>query len=616
MIEELKQTDTECVLDIELYPNYFLVMFYFPNSDKFVWFTPEQFDRDMIRAILANFTVYTFNGNKYDIPVLFTALLRKSTVKALFKLGGDLIFGEERPWRIYRDLGKESVDNIIIDHVDLIEVAFGKSSLKTYAGRIHAPYMQDLPYDPHTVLDDKQKEDVRVYCCNDCRNTWFLRQSLNGALELRVQLGQMYATDLRSLSDAQIAEAVISREMFWHHGMNCDVPSYDEDYSFYYDAPDYMKFETETMNNVFELIKSTEFRLNENGKVSMPASISKLKIKIGNTTYKLGIGGLHSTEKKQTLRESNRHIIVDRDVESYYPNIILNNRYAPEHLGSAFLDVYGGIVARRIAAKHSGDKVTANTLKITINGSFGKFGSPYSFLFAPKLLIQTTITGQLSLLMLIERLELAGFSVMSGNTDGIVTLIERDRKDEFDAIVSKWEFDTRFKTEETQYKALFSRDVNSYMAVKMNGSVKRKGAYAPSIDNDGVFSLAKNPAGQIIADAVEAYIANDTPIEDTVLACKDIRKFVFVRKVDGGCLDQNGEMIGKVVRWYQGKGEFGHFKYAERNAKVPSSDGAVALMYMTNDTFPDDIDYGWYISQAKQIVGKQFHQPVQLDFFD
>jgi DNA polymerase elongation subunit (family B) len=64
--------------------------------------------------------------------------------------------------------------------------------------------------------------------------------------------------------------------------------------------------------------------------------------------------------------------------------------------------------------------IEAEGLKITINGSFGKLGSVWSILFAPDLLIQTTITGQLALLMLIHRLERKGIPVVSGNTDGII----------------------------------------------------------------------------------------------------------------------------------------------------------------------------------------------------
>lgn len=61
------------------------------------------------------------------------------------------------------------------------------------------------------------------------------------------------------------------------------------------------------------------------------------------------------------------------------------------------------------------------TFKIVLNGTFGKLGSKYSFLYSPNLMIQVTITGQLALLMLIEALEAAGISVVSANTDGIVS---------------------------------------------------------------------------------------------------------------------------------------------------------------------------------------------------
>ncbi|KKS65278.1 MAG: hypothetical protein UV34_C0020G0001, partial [Parcubacteria group bacterium GW2011_GWB1_42_6] len=43
-------------------------------------------------------------------------------------------------------------------------------------------------------------------------------------------------------------------------------------------------------------------------------------------------------------------------------------------------------------------------------------------------MIQVTITGQLALLMLIERLELCGVPVISANTDGLVVECPRDRR--------------------------------------------------------------------------------------------------------------------------------------------------------------------------------------------
>ena len=75
------------------------------------------------------------------------------------------------------------------------------------------------------------------------------------------------------------------------------------------------------------------------------------------------------------------------------------------------MNIYQSIVKRRLEAKAKGDTVTADSLKITVNGSFGKFGSKYSFLYSPDLLINTTLTGQLTLLMLIEMITLAGGTV-------------------------------------------------------------------------------------------------------------------------------------------------------------------------------------------------------------
>src|SRR5665648_505827 len=112
--------------------------------------------------------------------------------------------------------------------------------------------------------------------------------------------------------------------------------------------------------------------------------------------------------------------LIDKDCTSYYPSIILGLRLYPTHMGDCFLEVYETIVNKRLEAKRNKDKVVANALKITINGSFGKLGSKYSNLYAPDLLIQVTLTGQLALLMLIEMIEGIGISIVSGNTDGIV----------------------------------------------------------------------------------------------------------------------------------------------------------------------------------------------------
>lgn len=284
--------------------------------------------------------------------------------------------------------------------------------------------------------------------------------------------------------------------------------------------------------------------------------------------------------------------------------------------------------------------------KIQINGTFGKTGSPYSILFAPEMLIQTTLTGQLSLLMLIEWHESYGIRIVSANTDGIVMKCPRDKLHISEGLVAEWEARTGLKMEETRYRAVYSRDVNNYFAVKHDGEVKRKGEYSKAGLNE-----KKNPDVEICSDAVAEYLANGTPLAQTIFTCRDIRKFVTIQKVNGGgvkmwghgpdknalvrdmepTLIANGwtkegrkyrkgdavtdartayascfapqlpEYLGKVVRWYYGTRSPGPIVYASNGNTVSLSYGARPCMTLPDD-FPDDIDYDWYIHKANDIL--------------
>lgn len=331
----------------------------------------------------------------------------------------------------------------------------------------------------------------------------------------------------------------------------------------------------------------------------LPESLSEAEIRINDGVYRLGIGGLHSSESSVAHLADDEYVLIDRDVTSYYPAIIIGQNLHPPQMGKAFQQVYKRIVARRIEAKRVGNKVEADSLKITINGSFGKFGSKWSALFAPQLMIQTTITGQLSLLMLIEALELEGIQVVSANTDGIVIKCRRSDLDFCHEIIRWWERRTGYQTEETEYRALYSRDVNNYIAIKPDGSVKRKGAYADP-------GMMKNPSNVVCSDAVVAFLRDGTPINKFIRQCDDIRKFVTVRTVQGGALDQQGNYLGKAIRWYYSTEVEGVITYAQPTAKgtykkVSRTDGARPLMTLP-DEFPKDVDYQWYINEARSIL--------------
>jgi hypothetical protein len=611
---QAKVNGEKLLFDVESYWNYFLVSFRSFHTGHVVCFEMGQdgyINKEKLNWIMHNFTLVGFNSDNYDVPMIALAIAGKTC--AQIKAATNKIIVEE--WRPYEVLKSYKVKQLKeIEHIDLIEVAPLQASLKIYGGRLHVPKMQDLPFPPETILSTEQMAIIRWYNINDLSQTAFLYQALQEQISLRESMSMRYGLDLRSHSDAQVAEAVIGHEITKINNARPQKPVIPPGTVYYYKVPQFIQFETPLMNAALDIVRRAKFIVEEHGAVGLPKEIAKLQLQIADNRYTMGIGGLHSTETKVAYIAGDDTIIVDRDVTSYYPKIILNQQLYPSHLGPAFLRVYHTLVQQRITAKELGNKTEADSLKITVNGSFGKLGSKYSILYSPDLLVQVTITGQLALLMLIEMLELRGIRVISANTDGVVMLCPKTRIDELNYYIKLWEQRTNFETEETQYSAYYGRDVNNYIAVKKKqdketkqwldkpDGVKAKGAYANPWNDPklAIFRLHKNPVTTVCIEAVEALLTKNVPVADTIRSCKDIRKFISVRKVKGGAV-KNGEYLGVAIRWYYATEQTGEMVYASSGNKVPRSDGAKALLELP-EQFPEDVDFDWYESEANSIL--------------
>ena len=585
------------VLDCEVYPNY--TLFAFKNIDNQNIITIEIKGSDSflddesyrkLNTIMKKRMTFGFNSRNYDIPVILFALKRK-TAKEIHKLSNYIIENNSPGWMTLQkfDLVWSPFE---IKHFDIQEPSPGvRVSLKLYGARLNSHRLQDLPIEPGMTLSDVDMENVKSYCVNDLNTTIDLFNHIKDRMQLRFDMSKHYTQDLLSKSDAQIAEVVIKSELSKKFpGRRLYAPKIPDNATFKYLAPKFIKFETPQLKDILKSINETTFQLDAKGSIKLPADLKKAKIKLGRSVYQLGIGGIHSTEKKQCVIPGKDQILADKDVASYYPSIILNLELYPKHLGTSFLDIYRNIVNERLKAKKEGNKVVNESLKIVINGSFGKLGSKYSALYSPDLMIAVTLTGQLALLMLIEKLEINGISVISSNTDGFVSLMHKDQYEIYDDICFDWELNTGFDLEETRYKALYSRDVNNYLAVTEKGA-KGKGIF--TID-----SIGKNPQAPICINSVIDLFTKNIPIEKTIRECKDLTQFLTVRSVTGGAVFRN-EYLGRVVRWiYSVNGEA--IKYKKNGNKVAKSDGARPIM--TLDEFPTDIDYARYINEAMDIL--------------
>ena len=563
-------------LDCEVYPNYFLCCI---KHDKFYNFeiyndkVSSNFDK--LKLIMESYESIGFNILKYDFPIIQKAIENKSN-QAIKQLSDEIINGA----RIYPPKNWKAVD--LIEPAPAVGV-----SLKMYQGRLHYHNLQDLPIDPDTILSPEQVKDIQSYCRNDINATIALYETIKPRIELRREISKTNAIDVNSRSDAQIAEAILKLKLKNVYRDESNITN-----SFKYTPPAFIKFKSKEFNNFLDIVKNTTFKPNEKGKILLPKELAQ-ELVYNNNGYQLGIGGIHSTKDKTvSYYADNDTQIIDKDVTSYYPSIIINNNYYPEHLGGKFLEVYKDIYTTRLQAKKEGDKNIADSYKIVLNGSFGKLGSVYSFLYSPKMLIHTTLTGQLSLLMLIEKLEDFNIPVISANTDGITCQVKDQTL--FDKICKMWEDKTSFILEDTYYKSIHYRDVNNYIAITTDNQVKRKGCYAET-------SLMKSPQYQVIYDSIVENLLNGTAIHEYINNCYNITKFITIRRITGGGI-WRGKNIGKVVRWFKSKdGE--PILYAKNGNKVATSDNAYVCLDLSERNLLRRIDKEWYIDEALKQKG-------------
>lgn len=339
------------VLDLEVYENYFLAMF--KNRDSgvvrsFEMYDGHPFDRKEAMRILKSETVVTFNGNSFDLPLFGQACSGKSCSE-LKAICDDIIVNEKKPW----EMGIESPR---CDHIDIIEVAPGQASLKIYGGRMHTLKMQDLPITPSASISKGERALLRKYCENDLDNTIALYRKLEKQIALRSSMSAEYGIDLRSKSDAQIAEAVIKAEVSKLKGETVGRPRVSPSSKFKYVAPEFIQFQTPELQALLTFITNVEFELDAGGSPKCKALESQ-KVVICGKRYSMGIGGLHSNEKSVYHVADEDNTLADVDATSFYPSIILNCELYPEHLGREFLEVYRGIVERRIDAKKNASAI-------------------------------------------------------------------------------------------------------------------------------------------------------------------------------------------------------------------------------------------------------------------
>lgn len=143
--------------------------------------------------------------------------------------------------------------------------------------------------------------------------------------------------------------------------------------------------------------------------------------------------------------------------------MLIEYEFYPKHLGKEFLEVYKQIKDERIEAKHNGDKVKNETLKLALNGLSGNLQNEHNFCYSPFAVMQIRINGQLLLLMLAEKLTQIGCRIVQANTDGLFVLLKKDVYSKVNSICREWEQLTKLTLEEDRFKAMYQYAINDYL---------------------------------------------------------------------------------------------------------------------------------------------------------
>lgn len=219
--------------------------------------------------------------------------------------------------------------------------------------------------------------------------------------------------------------------------------------------------------------------------------VKNLHVIVDGLQYDFGTGGLHAAVQSEHVSAKDDEWCGEADVGSMYPSIAVTNKLFPEHLGVEFVGILAEFKLLRMKQKRDSKNkelsdaarskalAISDMLKLAMNaGAFGDTNNEHSQFYDPKMTMYITINGQLMLAMLVEAiLKIEGARVVQANTDGVVALFKKVHYDKYIDICSAWEKRTMLDLEYQPYTDLFSRTVNSYIAITDTDKVKLKGDY-------------------------------------------------------------------------------------------------------------------------------------------
>ena len=520
-------------------------------------------------------------------------------------------------------LSTKQIDLFKINHFDNKN---RRVSLKRLQFEMDLENIEEMPiHHTKSNLTDDDIQLIRDYCRNDIMSTYeFYKVTIgdtehplykgNNQIQLRMDIQQEFGIFCLNYSDSKIGDEMIKKYYCEEKGIAIkDLKkkgTFRKPFSVRSCIADYVQFETRELNEFLKRIKKQKLSLQDD---------FKEQLQFYGNTYTFAKGGLHTENGPKIFEADEDHLIVDWDVSSYYPAIIINNGRYPGHLGKEFLSGYKKMFEKRLelkplAKKDKKIKGIVGALKLAVNSVYGKSSDMQNWMYDRLLTMFTTITGELSLLMLIEKYELAGINIISANTDGVTILVKKSLTDKMDEINKWWMDVTQYELERTDYQKIIFSTVNDYLAIKTDGDVKKKGDFLTD------FELHKNKSARIVPIALEHFYVHGVPVEDTIKRHRNIFDFCLRQKASKdfhyeGIDRSTGKTTtyNKLIRYYVSKSGEKLLKVKNPDCTTNAADVSQVeagewvmhvCNHLTSDHPLDNINYDYYIERANKIIHK------------
>lgn len=628
------------IYDIETMKELFLVGVYMPETDQYFEFEVSAFSNDLDKFVrfteaCKDFYWVGYNNLRFDSQVVewvlrnhehwnehtgleITAKIAQKAQDVIHDANFD-VFPEYRE----SDLSLKQLDLFKIHHFDNKN---RRVSLKRLEFEMDLENIEEMPI--HHSAENMSLEDVQVtkdYCKNDVHATYqFYLVTIgdtdhplykgNNQIELRLDIQEEFGIPCLNYSDSKIGDEMIKKYYCEQKGI--DYKELPKKGYFRKTIPikaciaSYVDFQTPELKAFLKRIKGMSLGMQDD---------FKEELHFYGNVYSFMKGGLHTENKPKVFEADDEYEIVDWDVSSYYPAIIINNGRYPHHLGKEFLRGYEEMFKKRLelkplAKKDKKIKGIVGALKLAVNSVYGKSSDMQSWIYDRQLTMFTTITGELSLMMLIEQYELKGIRVISANTDGVTILVKKDQLELMKTINDWWADLTKYELERTDYKKIIFSTVNDYLAIKTDGEVKKKGDFLTD------FELHKNKSARIVPLALEQYFLSDIPVEHTIRSHTNIFDFCLRQKASKdfhyeGISRSTGDktIYNKLIRYYISN-------TGEKLLKVKNEDSdsgaanvsqveagewlATVCNKLSKDHPLDNINYAYYIEKAEKLISK------------